>query len=146
MNAPAYFETSDIKSKNIIETNPNIDVDIDVIKYTLKTDSEGRIRYGYSAQDVQSILSELVQIDNEGNLYLAYKDLHTLKIASLEKKVKKLESDRYDNEKRLLNLLLDEIDSESVTSLYDNLTYNEVITIIIKAILEIKGKLRDSIS
>jgi hypothetical protein len=101
MNAPAYFETSDIKSKNILEINPEVDITIDVIKYTLKTDGEGRIRYGYSAQDVQKILPELVQTDNDNNLFLAYKDLHTLKIASLEKKTKNLE-ERIDELERQL--------------------------------------------
>jgi hypothetical protein len=93
----AYNSYSDIRLKNVIETNPTINVDgIDIIKYTLKTDSD-TIRYGYSAQQVQEILPDIVKQDynidgTPGMLTLNYNDLHTLKIASLEKKVKELQT------------------------------------------------------
>ena len=95
-----YGSYSDIRLKNVIETNPSSSVDnIDVIKYTLKS-HPSLIRYGYSAQQVQSILPDVVTINSpisgsidEGTLMLNYNDLHVLKIAALERKVSQLEAD-----------------------------------------------------
>lgn len=93
-----YYGTySDMRLKNLIETNPNINLDgIDVIKYTLKS-NPSLIRYGYSAQQVQSILPDLVtlnkkigQNDEDATLMLNYNDLYVLKIAALEKKMDEL--------------------------------------------------------
>ena len=69
-----------------------------VIKYTFKSNPL-LTRYGYSAQQVQSVLPDLVTINSpiggpadEGTLMLNYNDLHVLKIAALEKKVQDLQS------------------------------------------------------
>jgi hypothetical protein len=94
-----YGSYSDIRLKNVIETNPSITMDgIDVIKYTLKSHPD-IVRYGYSAQQVQSVLSDLVTINSpisgsngDGTLMLNYTDLHVLKIATLERKVQDLQS------------------------------------------------------
>lgn len=91
---------SDIRLKDIIETNPVIAMDgIDVIKYTFKS-NPSLTRYGYSAQQVQSVLPDLITINSpisgsadEGTLMLNYNDLHVLKIAALERKVAQLEAD-----------------------------------------------------
>jgi hypothetical protein len=91
---------SDIRLKDIIETNPIITIDgIDVIKYTFKS-NPSLTRYGYSAQQVQSILPDLITINSpisgsigEGTLMLNYNDLHVLKIAALERKVAQLQVD-----------------------------------------------------
>jgi hypothetical protein len=101
-----YGSYSDITLKNVIETNPDIDLSgIDVIKYTLKDETISHVvRYGYSAQQVQEILPDVVNTNmnidgSAGILTLNYNDLHTLKIASLEKKVKELQ----DQLNQLLN-------------------------------------------
>lgn len=93
-----YGSYSDIRLKNVIETNPDIDLSgIDVIKYTLKDETISHVvRYGYSAQQVQEILPDVVNTNmnidgSAGTLTLNYNDLHTLKIAALEKKVKELQ-------------------------------------------------------
>jgi hypothetical protein len=90
---------SDIRLKDIIETNPSMSIDnIDVIKYTFKS-HPSLIRYGYSAQQVQNVLPDLITINSpingsadEGTLMLNYNDLHVLKIAALERKVADLQS------------------------------------------------------
>jgi hypothetical protein len=48
------------------------------------------VHYGYSAQQVQSVCSDLVK----GGEYLSlnYTDLHTLKILQLEQKIAQLEA------------------------------------------------------
>ena len=80
---------SDIRFKNVLETNPIIStLGIDVIKFTRK-DSE-QIRYGYSAQQVQSVIPDAVSGEDE--LVVNYSDVHTLKIAELERRIAELES------------------------------------------------------
>ncbi len=89
VTASAFYESSDIRFKNVLATNPEVNVSgIDVIKFTRKTDSQ--IRYGYSAQQVQSILPDVVVGENE--LVVNYIDVHTLKIAALEKEVAELKA------------------------------------------------------
>jgi hypothetical protein len=88
MTASSFFESSDIRFKNVLETNPSISaLGIDVIKFTRKGQSQ--VRYGYSAQQVKSVLPDAVFGDDE--LTVNYSDIHTLKIASLEKRVAELE-------------------------------------------------------
>ena len=87
--ATAFFESSDIRFKNILETNPKIDLDgIDVIKFNRKDNAS--IRYGYSAQQVKEFLPDAVSGDSE--LVVNYSDVHTLKIAALERKILELEN------------------------------------------------------
>lgn len=88
LTANAFFEASDIRYKDVIETNPDITgLGIDVIKFTRH--GSDMIRYGYSAQQVQAIIPESVH--GEDTLTVNYMDVHTLKIASLERRVKELE-------------------------------------------------------
>jgi hypothetical protein len=84
----AFFESSDIRLKNVLAVNPDINVDVDVIKFERK-DTSG-VRYGYSAQQVQDIMPELVAGDDF--LSVNYLDLHTLKIAALEKEIRELKA------------------------------------------------------
>ena len=82
-----FYESSDIRFKNILETNPNINLStIDVIKFTRKDNDTNQVRYGYSAQQVQSILPDAVT--GSDFLNVNYLDVHTLKIAQLEKRLK----------------------------------------------------------
>jgi hypothetical protein len=89
LTASGFYEWSDIRYKNVIETNPDITgLGIDVIKFT-REDSD-KIRYGYSAQQVQALIPDAV--DGTDKLFVNYMDVHTLKIASLERRVKELEN------------------------------------------------------
>jgi hypothetical protein len=88
VTATAFFESSDIRLKNVLAVNPDINVDVDVIKFERK-DTTG-VRYGYSAQQVQDIMPELVAGDDF--LSVNYLDLHTLKIAALEKEIRELKA------------------------------------------------------
>jgi hypothetical protein len=84
--AGGFFDTSDIRVKTIIERNPTISLDIDLVKYT--KEGSAVIRYGYIAQEVMEVLSDVV---NEGDiLSLNYQDIHSIKIAALEKEIKEL--------------------------------------------------------
>ena len=90
LTANGFFESSDIRYKDIIETNPNSSLEgLDVIKFTRKGNKV--IRYGYSAQQVKSLSEDLVGgTDNE--MTVNYSDVHTLKIAALEKRIAELEA------------------------------------------------------
>lgn len=90
--ASSFYESSDVRFKNIIGENPDIDVSgIDVIKYMRTTYDKDKIRYGYSAQQVYDICPELVH--NDGiSLSVNYTDLHSLKILQLERRVAELEA------------------------------------------------------
>jgi hypothetical protein len=92
ITASSFFEQSDVRYKNILGENPDIDASkIDVIKYMRTTYEKDKIRYGYSAQQVFDFIPELV--NNDGiSLSVNYTDLHTLKILQLEKKVAELEA------------------------------------------------------
>jgi len=92
ITASSFFEQSDVRFKNILGENPDVDVSgIDVIKYMRTTYDRDKIRYGYSAQQVFDVAPELV--NNDGiSLSVNYTDLHTLKIAQLERKVAELEA------------------------------------------------------
>ena len=91
ITASAFFELSDIRFKNILEVKPVIDLSsIEVIKFTFKDDAEEKVRYGYSAQDIQAVLPDAV--DEQDKLFINYSDIHTLKIAQLEKRIKELEA------------------------------------------------------
>lgn len=91
ITASAFFELSDIRFKNILQINPIIDLSsIGVIKFTYKDDTKAKVRYGYSAQDIQAVLPDAV--DEQDKLYINYSDIHTLKIAQLEQRIKELEA------------------------------------------------------
>ena len=90
LTANAFFESSDIRYKDVIETNPNLTLEgLDVIKFTRKGNKV--IRYGYSAQQVKSLSEDLVG-GSKDDLTVNYSDVHTLKIAALEKRIAELEA------------------------------------------------------
>jgi hypothetical protein len=90
VTATSYYEGSDIRFKNVIETNPSIDLPLDVIKFTRTDEDSNAIRYGYSAQQVQSILPDVVSGGEK--LSVNYMDVHTLKIAAIEKRIAEIEA------------------------------------------------------
>ena len=95
LTASAFYESSDIRYKNVLETNPIISLDgLDVIKFTRKGSSV--IRYGYSAQQVKSLSEDLIG-GTKDEMTVNYSDVHTLKIAALEKRIAELEAKLYNN-------------------------------------------------
>jgi hypothetical protein len=87
--APAYFESSDMRIKELIE-NSYIPNGIESVTARLYKKS-GKIEIGYYAQDVQDILPSAISVKEDGYLNLSYREVHTAKIAYLEKKIKELE-------------------------------------------------------
>jgi len=89
ITATSFFESSSIKGKDIIATNPLLALDIDVIKYTRKSDESKDIRYGYSAEQIHSLMPELTDKDVTAVKYL---DVHTILISQLQKEIKELKA------------------------------------------------------
>jgi hypothetical protein len=89
VTASAFFESSSVRGKNIIATNPLLSLNIDVIKYTRKTDVNKDIRYGYSAEQIHSLMPELTDRDVTSVKYL---DVHTILIAQLQQEIRELKA------------------------------------------------------
>jgi hypothetical protein len=89
VTATSFFESSSIKGKDIIKTNPLTNLNLDVIQYTRKTDENKDIRYGYSAEQIHSLMPELTDKDVTAVKYL---DVHTLLIAQLQQEIKELKA------------------------------------------------------
>jgi hypothetical protein len=80
--ATGYYETSDIRLKNVLSTT---DGNIPAITYTWKDGRDNKLHWGYAAQDVMKYLPDAVS----GSEYygLDYNQVHTYKIAIIEDEV-----------------------------------------------------------
>ena len=86
VTATAFFESSDKRLKsNII----NLDIDAGSIAAKHYT-KNGVEEIGYLAQDVEAILPSAISKREDGYLDLSYRQVHTAKIAHLEKEIKEL--------------------------------------------------------
>ena len=90
VTASSFFESSDKNLKTLIEDNYQ-SKGIESITAKLYT-KNGVAELGYFAQDVQSILPSAVTTGADGFLNLSYREVHTAKIARLEKRVEELEA------------------------------------------------------
>jgi hypothetical protein len=87
LTATSFFESSDTRLKSNI-TNLDVDVRSILAKHYIK---EGVEEIGYLAQDVESILPSAISKRKDGYLDLSYRQVHTAKIAYLEKRITELE-------------------------------------------------------
>jgi hypothetical protein len=86
VTATSFFESSDERLKSNI-----IDLDVNVSSIIAKSYlKDGVKEIGYIAQDVENILPSAVSIRDNGYLDLSYRQIHTAKIAALEKEVAEL--------------------------------------------------------
>lgn len=92
IDAPSFFESSDLRLKDLLSLDTVRDLSsLTPISYTFKSDTENRVRFGYSAQEVRKLMKELCYEDVNGFLSISYTDVHTLKIKQLEDRVEELE-------------------------------------------------------
>lgn len=89
VTATGFFESSDKTIKSLIQDNYQAK-GIESIVAKLYT-KNGKEELGYFAQDVQGILPSAVSIGSDGLLSLSYREVHTAKIARLEKRIEELE-------------------------------------------------------
>jgi len=90
VQATSYFESSDMRLKTLVEDI----IDYSKIamiesKYYIK---EGKKELGYFAQDFIGIFDSAISKREDGYLDLSYRQIHTAKIAQLEKEIAELKS------------------------------------------------------
>jgi hypothetical protein len=90
VTATSFFESSDKAIKTLIEDNYQAK-GIESVKAKLYV-KNGKEELGYYAQDLQDILPSAVSKGTDGLLSLSYREVHTAKIARLEKEVEELKS------------------------------------------------------
>ena len=86
--ATSFFESSDSRIKTLLDNNVDYSLIANVVaRYYEKNGVE---ELGYFAQDFEQILPSAVYKDDKGLLNLSYTQVHTAKIAALEKEVAEL--------------------------------------------------------
>lgn len=88
VTATGFFESSDIRLKHVFQTYSSAD-EINTIQYTFK--GEFKVKYGYSAQQVQKIIPSAVEVGSDGFYKVDYTSVHSYKIMMLEKRIAELE-------------------------------------------------------
>ena len=84
VTASSFYESSDIRLKNIVERRG------DMIQFTWKDGRDNLVHTGYSAQEVKQWMPTAVMQGSDGYLSVQYLEVHTKKINDLEKEVAEL--------------------------------------------------------
>jgi hypothetical protein len=89
-SSSGFFESSDIRLKTILNRHQSID--FDAIEYNWNDGRDSKLHWGYAAQEVMKVLPDAVNGTEELFYTLDYNQVHTYKIAMLEKRIAELES------------------------------------------------------
>jgi len=88
--ADSFFEFSDKRFKQVVKDNPDfVGIESITAKHYIK---EGKEEIGYFAQDFEGVLDSAILKDKDDVLSLSYRQVHTAKIAALEKRIAELEA------------------------------------------------------
>jgi hypothetical protein len=88
VTASSFFESSDSRIKILLEDELDY---LSIANVSAKYyEKNGKAELGYFAQDFESILPSAISKNEDGYLNLSYREVHTAKIAALEKEVKEL--------------------------------------------------------
>lgn len=97
----------DMRKKNVVE-DENISIeniaDAPLFKYTLKSNPEGLIKIGSSAQYWQNVIPEAVYSDDEGYLSLNYMTINTVASLTCAKELVKLKEENEELKERLASI------------------------------------------
>jgi hypothetical protein len=88
-SSSGFFESSDIRLKTIL--NRHQSTDFDTIEYNWNNGRDSKLHWGYAAQEVMKFLPDAVEGNKEKFYTLDYNQVHTYKIAMLEKRIVELE-------------------------------------------------------
>lgn len=88
--ATSFFESSDSRLKTLIDESAQV-LGIENLQAKLY-EKNGKIELGYFAQDAQELMPYSVNENTEGYLNLSYREVHTAKIARLEKELEELKA------------------------------------------------------
>jgi hypothetical protein len=95
VTATSFFESSDATIKTLVQDNYQAKgIESVVAKLYIKN---GKQELGYFAQDLESILPSAVNKGTDGLLNLSYREVHTAKIAALEKEIAELKKQLKNN-------------------------------------------------
>ena len=89
ITATAFYESSDSRLKDLVIDDVQVK-DIENLKAKLYV-KNGKQEYGYFAQEAETYMPSAVTKNSDGFLSLSYREVHTAKIARLEKRVAELE-------------------------------------------------------
>jgi hypothetical protein len=101
VTAAAFIPVSDIRLKDLINFNYNVE-SIKPITYTWKNSEDKRKKIGYSAQEIQKVLPEVVNKDDKGMLSVDYNQIFVAKINMLENMIQELKLE-IEELKKLIN-------------------------------------------
>jgi len=90
VTATSFFESSDIRLKTLIDSSAQV-AGIENLEAKLY-EKNGKIELGYFAQDAEKLMPYAVTKNADGFLNLSYREIHTAKIARLEKEVAELKA------------------------------------------------------
>lgn len=89
VTAAAFFESSDIRLKQVLNIHNGLD--FGAIEFRWSDARDKKLHWGYAAQEVMKFLPDAIQETEDGFLTLDYNQVHTYKIAMLEKRIAELE-------------------------------------------------------
>jgi hypothetical protein len=90
VTATSFFESSDIRLKKLIDGSAQVS-GIENLEAKLY-EKNGKLEFGYFAQDAEKLMPYAVTKNADGFLTLSYREVHTAKIARLEKEVEMLKA------------------------------------------------------
>ncbi len=90
ITATAFFESSDMRLKTLIDGSAQVS-GIENLEAKLYI-KNGKTELGYFAQDAEKLMPYAVEKNSDGFLSLSYREVHTAKIARLEKEVAELKA------------------------------------------------------
>lgn len=86
VHAPAFYQSSDIRLKDKVKELSALSIirKIPSFYYHWKSNPDGKIELGTSAQDLQKVLPELVSVDNKGYMSVDYSKLSIVAIRAIQ--------------------------------------------------------------
>jgi hypothetical protein len=88
--ASAYYESSDIRLKNILSTKASDN--FSAIEFNWKDGRDSKKHWGYAAQEVMKFIPNAIEVNKDGMMTVNYNEAHTWKIAMLEQEIKELKA------------------------------------------------------
>ncbi len=99
VTAPGFFQSSDIRLKNVIKPlkiNIKDILNIPSFYFTYKDKDNKRINIGTSAQEVQKVFPEIVNTDSKGMLFVEYDKFGLIALDLIKTQQKEIDSLKYE--------------------------------------------------